>query len=76
IEHIKSSYGKITMSIGYASVKDTSAKTYVELISYADEALYFSKNNGKSRATPYSEVILDKTKKEEETKDPVAMTKV
>ncbi|MFN3478345.1 MAG: diguanylate cyclase, partial [bacterium] len=47
----------ITISLGIATYPDH-AKTVEELIKYADEALYFSKKNGKNRATIYDPKLV------------------
>lgn len=44
----------VTISIGFSTTKE--ASTVPELIKQADEAMYFSKSNGKNRVTSYKSI--------------------
>lgn len=48
MEHIKSYYQRITISIGIASKSPSIVSNYIDLINLADDALYQAKNNGKN----------------------------
>lgn len=48
IEHIKSTYKKITISIGISTKSTPSVTNYIDLINLADDALYQAKSNGKN----------------------------
>lgn len=48
IEHIKSNYRKITISIGVSTKLNPSVTNYIDLINLADDALYQAKSNGKN----------------------------
>lgn len=48
IEHFKSSYKKITLSIGISSKAMTGVSNYIDLINLSDSALYQAKSNGKN----------------------------
>lgn len=48
IEHIKSRYKKITLSVGISCKATTNVTSYIDLINLADDALYQAKSNGKN----------------------------
>lgn len=48
IEHIKSNYKKITLSIGISCKSTSDVTSYIDLINLADDALYQAKSNGKN----------------------------
>lgn len=48
IEHLKSSYKKITLSIGISCKATSNVTSYIDLINLADDALYQAKSNGKN----------------------------
>ncbi|MEF9921793.1 MAG: GGDEF domain-containing protein [Anaerovoracaceae bacterium] len=58
IKNSASPLGKVTISIGYATQETTNAKTYMELIDHADDAMYRSKRDGKNRATRYDSELF------------------
>jgi len=47
--------GNITVSLGY--VKMLKSIFHMTLLSYADQALYFSKDNGRNRATFFDDIV-------------------
>ncbi|MEG1730611.1 MAG: GGDEF domain-containing protein [Oscillospiraceae bacterium] len=57
IAHKHSPFGKVTISIGYSNLHDTGAKNYMELLDFADDALYSSKTLGKNRSTRYEGIV-------------------
>lgn len=50
IANENSFYHRITLSAGYASFPDSGAKNYMQLINFADAALYRAKSNGRNRS--------------------------
>lgn len=48
IEHIKSNYRKITLSVGISCKATSNVTSYIDLINLADDALYQAKSNGKN----------------------------
>lgn len=55
IEHNKSSYKKVTISLGIASVIPTKKQTAATLIKQADEAMYKSKEAGRNQISSYKD---------------------
>lgn len=49
----RSIYQYVTLSLGYASYVESNAKDYMQLINFADEALYQAKRNGRNQAISY-----------------------
>jgi len=49
MKHIKSTYGVVTVSIGIVYEVPYKNQNPAEFIAKADEALYYSKNNGRNR---------------------------
>jgi len=49
--------GKVTISIGFIEISKNSIPT--EILDNADEALYFSKDNGRNQINQYEQLILD-----------------
>ncbi len=47
--------GKVTVSIGYVEITEQSIPT--EILGFADEALYFSKDNGRNQLNQYEQLI-------------------
>lgn len=52
IEHNKSKYNFVTVSIGYSKAN---TQSFNQIINEADKAMYASKNNGRNKITEYSE---------------------
>ena len=48
IEHSKSPFGKVTISLGIASIKPGQSDIAADLIESADKALYKAKHDGKN----------------------------
>lgn len=49
---------KVTISIGIATITMNNIDTYAEnIFKFADISLYHSKNNGRNRATDYTDII-------------------
>jgi len=57
LERFRKKVGKITISIGFIEISENSNPT--EIMGNADEALYFSKNNGRNQTNQYEQLILD-----------------
>ena len=53
IEHIKSTYKIVTLSIGVSTAKDFSNLSNEDLIKQADEALYKAKKNGRNKVEKF-----------------------
>ena len=49
--------GQVTTSIGYVEITENSIPT--EILGFADEALYFSKDNGRNQLNQYEKLIND-----------------
>jgi len=49
--------GKVTISIGFIEISEHSIPT--EILGNADEALYFSKDNGRNQVNQYEQLVLD-----------------
>jgi len=49
MEHIESTHGMVTVSIGIVYEVPHKNQSPAEFIAKADEALYYSKNNGRNR---------------------------
>ncbi|MEG0239278.1 GGDEF domain-containing protein [Anaerorhabdus sp.] len=53
IPHIKSDSGVVTISVGYVNSKISKTENYIQLINYADEALYCAKKAGRNKSCNY-----------------------
>lgn len=49
--------GQVTVSIGFIEISELSIPT--EILGHADEALYFSKDNGRNQVNQYEQLVLD-----------------
>jgi len=49
--------GRVTTSLGYVEIAENSIPT--EILGFADEALYFSKDNGRNQLNQYEKLIAD-----------------
>lgn len=54
IPNPNSSFKKVTVSVGYATSKGCKAENYMQLINFADEALYMAKNQGRNLCIEYN----------------------
>ncbi|MEG0176842.1 GGDEF domain-containing protein [Anaerorhabdus sp.] len=53
IKHESTENGYVTISMGYVNSKECNSSTYMQLINFADEAMYKAKNKGRNRAEAY-----------------------
>lgn len=59
ISYDESPYRRVTISIGISEVINHNFNGYEQLISFADEALYYAKDNGRNKIVSHSELMCD-----------------